>query len=309
MRWLLLRALPVLAGALLLLTLIGVAHYAPLFDGMAEQRIERPAPGPRSAAPRRVLLVSIDGLSPRVLAGVRAPTLARLAEEGARTPSARTVLPSITMAAHTTMLTGLSPAQHGVSWNRYQPWSRVAAPTLFGRCREVGLRCGLFAGKRKFVHFAEGEAGVERYQWQPDAAAVLDAAASWLESADPDFAMIHLAEVDLAGHERGWGSPAQQAAIEATDRLLGVFLPRARAASGRPLVVLLTSDHGGHDTRHGTDQPADMEIPWLLWGDDIPPGHEISAPVTALDTAPTLMSLLGLTPPSHWPGTPHFPLN
>ena len=77
------------------------------------------------------------------------------------------------MPSHASMLSGVGPEVHGVSWNRYQPWSRLGAPTLFTRCAPAGLRCDLFASKRKFAHFAQHEAGVRRYRYRPAAAEVL----------------------------------------------------------------------------------------------------------------------------------------
>jgi arylsulfatase A-like enzyme len=305
--WLLRRALPAAAAALLLAALGLVAVHAPLFDGRAPERIDRERAERGALAPRRVLLVSIDGLAPRVRAATPTPVLDRLAGEGAVAREARTVVPSITMTAHATMLTGRGPEAHGVTWNRYQPWSRVERDTLYTHCRRAGLRCALFAGKAKFAHFAEGEPGVERYVRGADAGAVLRAAAAWLRERDGDFALVHLAEVDWAGHAEGWDSDAQRRALERLDAALGSFLAEARAASARPLAVLVTSDHGGHGTRHGSDAPEDVDIPWILWGDGVPAGASLGEGVTALDTAPTVLALLGLPAPPDWPGHARFP--
>ncbi len=297
-----------LAGGVLLLAAVGLwLRHAPLFDAGAPTSIDRSAgAGPRGApAPRRVLLISVDGLAPWVLARAQAPVLARLAREGTSAAHAETVLPSITMTAHTTMLSGLPPEQHGVTWNRYQPWSAVGVPTIFTACARQALRCGLFAGKAKFAHFAEAEPGVERYVLGADAPAVLAAALRYQRERDPDLVVVHLAEVDWAGHGQGWGSEAQLRAIAALDTALGGFLSEVRAAGGRPLAVLLTSDHGGHGTNHGSADPRDVEIPWLLWGDGVPVAT--LPQVSALDTAPTLMALLGLAPPPAWPGVARAP--
>ncbi len=69
-----------------------------------------------------LLLVSIDGLMPNQVLqaeslGVAVPNLKRLVNEGAYATGVRTVVPSLTYPAHTTILTGTSPAIHGIASN------------------------------------------------------------------------------------------------------------------------------------------------------------------------------------------------
>lgn len=273
---------------------LGIAFWVDAADSLgdlAPERIDRPAEAHRPAA-RTVLLISIDGLAPRVLAAVRAPTLERLAREGARARVARTGQPPSTLPSHASMISGLTVEEHGVDWNSYRPWSRVEVRTLFDACAGNGLRCGLFAGKSKFAHLAEHEPGVERYVLGADAAAVLDAAAAWLAERSPDFALIHLAEVDRAGHGEGWDGPAQRAAVEALDARLGAFLERAAALARRPLAVIVTADHGGEGHGHRGTEDAVVEIPWIAWGDGVPPGE--LGEVSIRDTAPAVLRLLGV---------------
>jgi hypothetical protein len=276
-------------------------RHLPLWEDRAPERLDRAPTAAHRPAPRRVVLISVDGLAPRVLDDTPTPTLARLAREGRRAEVAHTVVPSITMTSHVSMLSGVPPAVHGVTFNRYQPWSRIPVPTLFTQCAREGLRCGLFAGKRKFAHLAEHEPGVARYAYAPAAAEVLAAASRWSAEAASDLLVVHLAEVDLAGHRAGWGSAVQKAALTGLDTLLGAFLARVCQASRRPVAVLLTSDHGGHGTRHGSAREEDRRIPWILWGDGIEPAT--LGAVSTLDTAPTLAALLGVPAVPAWAGT------
>ncbi len=292
-----------LAGALLAaLAAGGAALPLPLFGWMAPTRIERSrAHDPdRVPPPRAVVLVSIDGLASRVLARVDTPTLDRLAREGRAAREARAGVPSHTLASHASMLSGLPPERHGITWNRYQPWTPVELTTLFTVCAREKLRCGLFAGKHKLAHFAEGEPGVERYAYGGDAEEVLSAALDYLADS-PDFAFVHLAEVDTAGHAEGWDSPAQRRALGAIDARLGDFLARAQEVVTRPLAVIVTSDHGGHGRTHGSGSPDDVDVPWIAWGDGVPPDAELSE-VLLHDTAPTVLGLLGVPPPADWEG-------
>ncbi|MCP3984002.1 MAG: hypothetical protein GY723_06415 [bacterium] len=253
---------------MLAVVLYAAAWFAPLFDGLAPLSIDRTSEGstPRIQSGRRVVLVSIDGLAARFLDAERTPTLDRLASEGIRAEGVVTVVPSITMTSHASMLSGLVPKEHGVFFNRFEPWRKLRFPTIYSICREAQLGCGLFAGKRKFVHFAEYESGVERYQYAEDSEEVFRRALHYAEQRDPDFLFVHLAEVDRMGHQEGWGSTPQRLAIADIDAQLGEFVD-GLIALARPLAILVTADHGGSDTTHHQDTPLNREIPWVLWGD------------------------------------------
>src|SRR4051812_49973711 len=81
------------------------------------------------------------------------PTLLGMVNTGAATWKAQTVFPSITLVAHTSMLTGLQPAKHHISWNDWIPArGLVKVPTVFGLAKNYGYTTGLYAGKPKFRH-------------------------------------------------------------------------------------------------------------------------------------------------------------
>jgi len=272
----------------------------PVLDLFAPRKIEHAAAVERHPAPRRVVLVSIDGLAQWVLDSTPQPNLTRLAREGVTAAVAETVVPSVTLTAHTSMLSGLPPEKHGVTWDRYLPWRHIRAETIFTRCAKEGLRCGLFAEKPKFAYFAADEPGVEHYEVGSSAEQVFQRALAWMREADPDFVMIQIADIDLTGHSEGWGSELQLHALARVDALLGSFAA-AQQAGVRPLTLIVTSAHGGHGTRHGTDLAQDTRIPWIAWGDGAPAGATIPS-VSTLDTAPTVLLLLGQGVPPEMEG-------
>jgi hypothetical protein len=283
---------------------LGVAvGFGPVFNWMAPVRVghSQPERSERGGAGRLVVLISIDGLAPGVLANSDAPNLGRFAREGTAAREARTVVPSITLTAHTSMISGVAPSVHGVLFNRYQPWSRIEVPTLFGECRSHALGCGMMAGKRKFAHFAETDTGIERFRYGESATAVLRHALDYVKEAQPDFVMVHLAEVDLAGHDEGWGSDAQRERIAEIDTLLGFFVLELRELTDRPLNLIITADHGGSGTTHGSAEEDDVRIPWILWGDAFE-RIDPDSPVLVADTAATVLSLLGVAVPPGWTG-------
>lgn len=81
-----------------------------------------PAAGPASSQ-RHVIVVSVDGLLPQSYMapddhGLAVPTLRMLKDAGAFSPGVRSVFPSVTYPAHTSMVTGVRPAVHGITSNR-----------------------------------------------------------------------------------------------------------------------------------------------------------------------------------------------
>ena len=73
-----------------------------------------------SAAP--VLLISIDGLHPEYVIeadrhGLRIPNLRSFVVDGSYASGVTGVLPTVTYPSHTTMLTGVAPAEHGIVAN------------------------------------------------------------------------------------------------------------------------------------------------------------------------------------------------
>jgi predicted AlkP superfamily pyrophosphatase or phosphodiesterase len=127
---------------------------------------------------------------------------------------------------------------------------------------------------------------------------ITDVAVAHILADKPDFAFVYLGTVDTAGHYYGWMSEGYLRQAERDDANLGRLL----AALPPDAHVLVHADHGGHERNHGLDIPEDMTIPWLLVGPRVRAGQEIAAPVSLLDTAPTLARLLDIPAPRDWEG-------
>ena len=109
----------------------------------------------QSAARRtdHVVLISVDGLRPEFYLdeGWPAPMLQQMRREGAHARAVKTVFPSVTYPAHTTIVTGRSPADHGISYNSpfdpegetevwYWEEEHIRGPTLWDAARAAGLK-------------------------------------------------------------------------------------------------------------------------------------------------------------------------
>jgi predicted AlkP superfamily pyrophosphatase or phosphodiesterase len=266
---------------------------------------------PATSPTRHVVLVSIDGLRPDAIDRYGAATLQRLVREGSWTFTATTTLPSKTLPSHTSMLTGELPETHGVEWNTNRTGSRgqVALPTVFGVARERGYRTAAFFSKAKFQHLQQrgtldySQAPGGRWGGWPASKTMRDVETYLLEGR-PHLLFVHLREPDSAGHAHGWMTPRYGDAVREADRSVARLIHLADAALGAGTYTLIvTSDHGGHGFDHGSDDPRDVIIPWIAWGRAVRPGA-LSVDVRTIDTASTVLWLLGLPEPTPWAGTP-----
>lgn len=108
---------------------------------------------------RPVLLVSIDGLRPGDVIeaekrGLKVPNLRRFVTQGSYATGVRGVVPTVTYPSHTTLITGASPARHGIVGNTsFDPlqinqggwfWyaSDIKVPTLWQAAHAAGLSVG-----------------------------------------------------------------------------------------------------------------------------------------------------------------------
>ena len=253
-----------------------------------------------------VFIISFDGGKPSVMRESEMPELMSLAEHGASTWEAQTVFPSITLVAHTSMLTGLSPEKHHVNWNDWEPEHGVIqVPTVFSLAHAEKLNTAMFVGKPKFIHLYQTHAlsnfSLPSYRSESVAAA----AADYIKFRKPNLCFIHFADSDGAGHAYGWGSKQQEKAFADEDKALKtVILAITESGIEKSSVVIMTADHGGHDKTHGTKMPEDMTIPWVVWGAGVKEGFKIQVPVTTCDTAATALWLLDVPLPSNLDGKP-----
>lgn len=289
-------------------TLAGALALCILLPAVAAQRTPSP----------RVIVISWDGAKPSVLKEMvqegRLPALKRMMDAGCWTWNARTILPSSTLPAHISMLTGLSPEAHGVTWNSHKPEKGpLKVETIFSVAKKDGFRTAMVVGKPKLRLLDKPGTLDDDVLEEGDARAVGRAARQILRQKNPDLLFVHFAQPDEAGHDWGWGdertgtaaSPQYQNALEACDRALGTLLREIHRSGRRgTTLIILTADHGGMGRNHGGDDPQETTIPWIASGGLVAVRGELKSPVKAMDTAATALTALGIPVPSGWTGTP-----
>ena len=271
----------------------------------------------------RVVLITFDGLRPDAISQDDMPNLWRVAKQGAATSHAQTVIPSLTLPSHTSMMTGLIPERHGITWNDDAAGKdsiHVHFPTMFDIAEQSGYVTAMFVGKSKLNAIThdgspnelsvpppnkDGSPGI---WYATDVSAKVLAYLTQVNAGfkpKPKLMWIHLPDVDLVGHRDGWMSPAYIATVKHVDSVFATIFAGLQQSFGADLVLIASSDHGGHDKGHvdGDVNPISRTTPWIAWGKPVRAGI-LADSVNETDNAATMLWLIGLTPPAGWDGRP-----
>jgi predicted AlkP superfamily pyrophosphatase or phosphodiesterase len=273
--------------------------------------IAQPAPASVPASgvvtvPRaeRVLIITIDGLRPDLLIRGDVPNIRGLLKAGSYTFWARTVPEAYTLPSHASLLTGVSPQKHGVTWNDHIEQAYPESPTLFEVAKEAGLTTALASGKTKFVVF--DKPGTLDWKYLPRDEPILDTfvarqAERMVREHKPQVLFVHLAGVDAVGHLRGWGSPEQLAWLGEADKAVGIVLGAVNDAGlTDSTLLILTADHGGAGVEHGPNDERSAHVPWIAVGPGVRKGMDLTRypdlKVNLIDTFATACAALGIKP-------------
>jgi len=278
---------------------------------------------PQASRPN-VLLVTIDTLRPDAVGeGKGTPAIDGFVASATRFRRARSVAP-LTLTAHMSMFTGLSPAAHAIHDNvttPLPPREHRPFPLIAEELKDAGYRTAAFVASAALAPASGVAGGFDLYDcptereeqaasYVPGEKRVL-AAVEWIRSAARDrpwFVWVHLYDPhapyhlfpgdDLRPATRDRESLAALYAGEVcrADAALGALL----ASIDRATVVLVASDHGEGLGEHG-----EAEHGPLCYGATIDAFLAVRAPGfrpgtvddglrSLVDVAPTLRSLCGL---------------
>lgn len=265
-------------------------------------------------APKHVLFLGFDGLTARSLARVATPNFDRLRREGSWTFASRSILPSSSACNWHSIFTCSAPEQHGFNdWNTRTPVFRPSAvlpsglyPDLFAVLRAqrpeatsaflydwIGMPFTVDTNACTAVRRACGNRRMTK--------AVCETVAAGL----PAFTVAVFGEPDSSGHKFGWDSPEYDATVAEIDGCVGEILAALeKAGVAGETVLVVTSDHGGKEKRHGGATLEEMERPIFIWGKGVRPSRQLGFSGAVYDVGATLSALLGLKPPRVWIGRP-----
>ncbi|MHC5309761.1 alkaline phosphatase family protein [Myroides sp. LJL116] len=211
-----------------------------------------------------VIMISIDGFRYDYIKKHDAKFLAQLAQKGVEAESLIPSFPSVTFPNHYTLVTGLYPANHGLTGNNIYDQSideryslrngkQVRNPQWYG-----GTPLWVLAEKAGLLsacyYWPGSEAAIQNtlptyyyaYSEKSDIEDRIQAVEQWLslpEQTRPHFITFYLPQVDHAGH--GFGPDAKQTyeAVQYVDKALEQLVTRVNK-TGLPINFVIVSDHG-----------------------------------------------------------------
>ena len=286
--------------------------------------------GARAAPPASVLLVTMDTTVPEALGcyggppGVT-PHLDRLAREGLVFEDARAVVP-LTLPAHASILTGLYPPRTAVRRNGETRLSREAL-TLAERAEQAGYASAAFVSAVVLAPEFGLDQGFARYD-APEtpesveehlaasrpASDIAARARNWLGTLEDDrpfFLWLHFYDPHFpyapeARFRAQAGGDAYLGEVAQMDAALGDVLEQLRR-DGRyeNTLILALADHGEGRGRHGEEThgafvfDSTLRIPMLArLPNGARAGERLPAPVSQVDVAPLVASVLGWPAPA-----------
>lgn len=281
------------------------------FRSPLAQNPPAPDPAPGNPLTRRVVFVLIDGLRYDTANDAAVmPFLAELRAQGA-SAEVRSRPPSFSAPSYTVIFTGAWPdisdgPAVNMDYDEYWTWTQ---DDLFSAVHRAGGRTAISA-YNWFEKLVPQDAVADHFYTageDKDAdRAVVDAALPWLQSGDHQLVLIHIDQVDYAGHHEGGPvSPNWNAAAKRSDDLLREIVAPLDLTQD---TVLVTSDHGHLDRGgHGGPEAILLRQPLVLAGAGIKPGA-LDGLAYQVDHAPTVAALLGANLPASSEGRVLTPL-
>ena len=257
---------------------------------------------------------AVHGGTPPVPAHV---VLDALAEAGAFTDRARTVLPSVSGPSWSSMLLGVWPDKHGVTNNDFTGKRYEEYPDFLTRIEMVRPELSTFA-VADWKPLVAADDGVATISDRIDVKHVLDGyeggwpegdersvelAREHLATANPDALFVYLGTPDEISHEtRSIGDEYREALSQADDHV-GRIVAAVRARptyAQEDWLILVSTDHGRtEDGGHGGDTPEERTIFYLAVGPSVEPGTPPDT-VHIVDVAVTALAHLGIEADPAW---------
>ncbi len=250
-----------------------------------------------------VILISIDGARADRLRDGDFKNIHSLAQQGAWTYNAKTVLPSRTLPAHASLISGYDVPAHGITWDEWTG-TYLSVPSIFDELVARDKPSFAFVGKEKMRTFRNMDDAWELNIIEGGSRRVMDEARRFIASGQrASFLFIHLPNPDKMGHAHGESSREYAAALGEADGLVGELIATLREERKYDQTTLIiTADHGMLGNHHGGSTPEETTIPWIVSGKSIKKQYEITEPVDIFDTAPTILSLFSIQPRSGMDG-------
>ncbi len=281
-----------------------------LMDNLYEYRSpltsDPPVPGQSFDDPvsERVVLVIVDALRYDTSMDAEVmPILNQLRVQGA-SAMMHSQVPSYSSPGYSTILTGAWPyLNDGPVFNLdYEDIYPFSQDNIYSSAKRFGLMTAV-SGYNWFEKLIPSKALDIGYftplDDQSADRAVVDAAIPWLESDDYNLILLHLDQVDFAGHHEG--GPQSENWNKAATRVDGLLAEIISELDFSTDTLIIVSDHGQLDQGgHGGQDEVTMLEPFVLVGKGVKPGTYED--IQMVDVAPTISAFLGINLPASTQG-------
>ena len=272
-----------------------VADYkSPYVSAEVPSSLRSVVPSAAAALSQQVVLVIVDGMREDVSRSSM-PTLNTLRTYGTDV-SLVAPQPSLSNPNWTTILTGASQTISGVTTNGYS--GRVLAPTIMDVARASGRRVAV-VGPSEFAELYGVVAGptASLRPWPENgylSGTLVDDALRIAKATDPQLLVVHLPDLDEAGHSYGGSSKEYLQVAGKVDADIARLVSGLQADATTFVVV---ADHGHIATGgHGGWEPDVVSVPGIFSGAPVVLGTATGA----LDqVAPTIAVLSGMRVPPY----------
>ena len=277
-------------------------------------------PAQKNAIPRydHVVILGFDGLAAMDLDSADCmPYFKSLALKSARTLHKRAVLPTWSATNWATMMMGVGPDATGYTqWNSKEPvftpsdlGPNGVFPTVFTQFRIARPDGESFcACQWDGIKYVVDTAAISNVVMFPESLEgnddMAEFVAGYITEKKPALTLVVWDYPDVTGHESGWYSDTYYEVLEKLDHNLQTVVDAIDSSdiAGRTL-IMVTSDHGGHEFGHGKELDSDLFSPLILNGQGVREG-EMQGAIYQYDIAATVAAVLGLPVPDSWRGRP-----
>lgn len=255
-----------------------------------------PSGVPRADDAPRAVVVIVDGL--RADTTDEMPNYQTLRQYGADMVAVAPQ-PSLSYPTWTTILSGATPDVSGVTTNWFD--GAVPVETLIDSALGSGLGVAVSAPD-DFVTLYSADRAQATYfsEWTKEymAATYVDQAIDLARSTDPALLLVHLPDVDEAGHEYG-GESAEY--VQMAQRIDGEILRLVQALRDGRTLFVIAADHGHLDAGgHGGWESVVRQVPALFVGQT---ASVERGQISQTDIAPTVAAFLDIPIPAHAEGS------
>jgi len=212
-----------------------------------------------------VLIVSIDALHPKAVGPKTSANIQQLLEQGVYTLDGVSTNPPLTLLSHAAMFSGIGPGNGGRADNTWHPGQPgIKGRTIFNDAEAKGFSTGFFYSKEKLGYLVNQ--AVDQHKLDSDFS-VDNAMAFFKATEQRRFCFLHVSGLDRTGPAEGWLSPVYMEELFFIDESIAPLIEMVKLKGN--YLIIITSDHAGHETIHGSDHPEDAKLPLIMVSDVI----------------------------------------